>query len=357
MTPYYQLRLMNSDNARTSALVRPDPNSSLGAEAALAMASFLAGSLTRHVKPWPLACVLAVGGFAWRWLMKKRPPPSLARIPDFANEADFLRHFQQELAQPKVAMHATSPVDRTDAALSDSPAPLKTEEEFLRLFKAEMEAAPILATRGPDEASRPQASVPMENEEDFFRQFHAEMAGTAPSPIATPDESHKPGPDTGSALAPAIESSRAAPERVPEQAMAQNGAWLLGLEPLSTIEFEDISPTQSMPAQIPDRVEIFETESKTQRPSTRGRLEPMLEHEPAPMAVVASVETVHPPRVPEPRLDDPDIAVQAWLQAGASQVGVTTLAESALNPRRTLPRAPVTVPIESDPKGGLNWWK
>jgi len=247
---------MNGENVRSSAEARASSAASLAPEAALAMAGFVAGS-SRHVKPLPLACALAAGGLAWRCFAKPRASPRAPTIASeepvvFTSEEDFLRHFQAEAAQlereaPKAPVaEPAMPSPRAIAAEAE-PVPLRTEEDFLRLFEAEMQGV------APEPPLKPEPSPFTLVEE--------------PPPEALPEELDKsiaasdPEPDleaTESAPTFAIEQVLAAEVPMPlEEVMNRNAAWLLGLEPLPVIEFDEpASPASSMPAAIPDRIEI-----------------------------------------------------------------------------------------------------
>jgi hypothetical protein len=170
-------------------------------------------------------------------------------------------------------------------------------------------------------------------------------------------------------IATAVEKTLAASVQAPEQIMAQNAAWLLGLEPLPMIQFDDWPTKQSMPAEIPDAVEICEGPPATQRPSNRGLLAQMLEQEPMMMSQeppvdVAIVQTAPVFEEPNP----PEVmTVPAWAQVGSSPEPLTKSSDtlvkpcepetSVIKPRRIVPRAPVSIPLGGDSKCWLNWWK
>jgi len=56
-----------------------------------------------------------------------------------------------------------------------SPQPLQTEEDFLRLFKAEIVAANAVPMEAPAPSVVPVVAVAMETAEDFLRQFHVDQ--------------------------------------------------------------------------------------------------------------------------------------------------------------------------------------
>ena len=61
------------------------------------------------------------------------------------------------------------------------------------------------------------------------------------------------------------------------------------------------------------------------------------------------------------------MTVPAWAQVGLSPEPLAKSADtlvkarepetSVIKPRRIVPRAPVTIPLEGDSKRWLNWWK
>jgi hypothetical protein len=379
---------MKGENARSSAEARASNAASLPPEAALAMAGFVAGSLSRHVKPLPLACALAAGGLAWRCFTKPRAshraPTAAPEEPVmFTSEEDFLRHFQAEAAQlekeaPKAPVAEPTMLSPSTTAAEAEPVPLRTEEDFLRLFQAEMQGV------APESPLKPEPSP-------FTLVEEPPPEGLIGSALPEQPEASIAAPDPESeAAAPAptfaIEQVLAAEVPMPlEEVMNRNAAWLLGLEPLPVIEFDEPSPpASSMPAAIPDRIEIPIANQAEAfgagahgflRPSSQGAMAQLLESEPAPALnrEAAPEVNVAPPSMPmseaaaQPAPAEPEIVVPGWLQAQmqrdlmdsfpADVIPRQEPSAPIITPRRVVLKAPVTVPVEHEARNWLNWWK
>lgn len=303
----------------------------------------------------------------------------------FTSEEDFLRHFQAEAAQlereaPKAPVaEPAMPSPRAIAAEAE-PVPLRTEEDFLRLFEAEMqgvapepplkpEPSPFtLVEEPPPEALAAQA---------LPEEFDKSIAASDPEPDL---EATEPAPTF------AIEQVLAAEVPMPlEEVMNRNAAWLLGLEPLPVIEFDEPAPpASSMPAAIPDRVEIPDANRGVAfgagghgvlRPSSQGGMAQLLECEPEPALNCQEAPEINaaPPPMPMPEAEaqpvpvEPEIVVPGWLQAQMQRDLLNSFPAEVIprqepsapliTPRRVVLKAPVTVPVEHEARNWLNWWK
>lgn len=283
----------------------------------------------------------------------------------FTSEEDFLRHFQAEAAQLRL-------VDPEPAAAETSalippviePLPLRTEEDFLRLFQAEMQV----------EVPHPESEM-----SPFSLVVKPEPMATAAPVLSEPE------PEVEQPLSFAIEQVLAAEMPLPpEEVMNRNAAWLLGLEPLPVIEFDEPRPAASaMLATIPDRIEIPSTRRADTfgaeghgvlRPSSQGAMVQLLECEPEPELNPESMPK--PDAAPTPNLmpmpkqetvAEPEIVVPAWLQAQMQRDMLNSFPTEVIpkqepsgpviTPRRMVPKAPVTVEIEQESRNWLNWWK
>ena len=334
------------------------------------MAGFVAGSLSRHVKPLPLACALAVGGFAWRCLAKPRTTAKPARPVEpliFTSEEEFLRQFQAEAALERQSeARACQPMEPAAQLPTEEPlplVPLRTEEDFLRLFETEMKAAPL------PQIEEPPVKVSAE-------------AAPRPAPIPEPEPAVAL-PGLGEAEFAIEQALAAEAEMSHEEVMGRNAAWLLGLEPLPVIQLED-APLRAEPmaAAIPDRIEIQNPPAHeglsselavSSWPSSQGGMTHLLEREPG--TILSDEWVTTPLTAANPESLAPGVEVREK-PAGAELVGVKPEPEHesfawlpndvipknepplpVIKPRLILPRAPVAVAVDDDAKGWLNWWK
>ena len=312
----------------------------------------------------------------------------------FASEEDFLRHFQAEAAllrsESAVSLDA-KPVPEPAAELLPvvEPVPLRTEEDFLRLFQAEMQGMNAPPTVSPftlveelNSTLQTIPSVPTPESDD---------AAEAPVSTVAQEEFAEPPVEAGLPMALGLEQVLAADMPLPvEEVMSRNAAWLLGLEPLPVIELDEptLRQASAMPAAIPDSIEIpilkrvdaFGAEVHGgQRPSSQGAMAQLLEREPGlvlksestavdtdeSLPVLRPVMESPTAKVPEPA--EPVIMVPAWLQAQmqrdlpnsfpADVIPKQEPSAPVIVPRRVVPKAPVTVPIEGEAKNWLGWWK
>lgn len=318
----------------------------------------------------------------------------------FASEEDFLRHFQAEAAELRAEDPeplAAQPTLTTAAEFAPAvpAAPLRTEEDFLRLFQAEMQGVidppPVSPQVSPFALVEEPISTPLRAEVPMISSnVLAPQLGIAVSPAPTLEPVTEPEPKAEPSNTWDLEQVLAAEMTMPlEEVMSRNAAWLLGLEPLPVIEFDDLAmPVSSMPAAIPDRIEIpvinpvdaFGGEMPgAPRSSPQGAMAQLLEREPAPalepemlserpeepMPVLKPVKRGAVAMAPEPAA--PEVVVPAWLQAQMQRdlpnsfpsdvIPKQEPSAPVIVPRRVVPKAPMTVQVEGEAKNWLSWWK
>lgn len=318
----------------------------------------------------------------------------------FASEEDFLRHFQAEAAQLRSELPeplATQPILEPAAACTtmNESAPLRTEEDFLRLFQAEMQGMmpppPVSSQVSPFALAEDlnsmslAAEVPPDSGNVPVPEIEAAPVSTQEFVVAT-------GPQMEAEPTKTLELEQVLAADMPmplEEVMSRNAAWLLGLEPLPVVEFDEPSlPASSMPAAIPDCIEIPNINGVNtlgaevpgvQRPSSRGAMAQLLEREPGPVQEPVTVgdSTDEPQPVLKPAMRtsaamvsepaEPEVVVPAWLQAQMQRdlpnsfpsdvIPKQEPSAPVIVPRRVVPKAPMTVQVEGEAKNWLSWWK